>query len=213
MSCSGGEASLLADAAERAGVALASFSPENTVGIRATVNPLVTVSNPFDYHTFDWGHAERLRTTFAEVMRSGQAVTALVLDYPKAELGPAEGWDVALRAFSAAARETGAKAILVATVPECLPEDRATRLISEGVAPMQGLAETLAAVRVATELGAALKLPSFAPLGARTQASAPRALDEAEGKARLAAFGVPVPEGAVCSTRADARAARACRQV
>lgn len=199
MSCSGGEAGLVADAADRAGARLASFSPERVTAIRETVNPLVTVSNPFDYHTFDWGHRERLTRTFTEVMRSGQAATALVLDYPKAELGPAEGWDIALEAFSEAARQSGAKAVVVATVPECFPHDRAARLVREGVAPMQGLAEMMAAVRAAAMLGWASDLSEFIPLpGATTDA--PRFLDEAEGKARLAAFGVEIPEGEVCST-------------
>ena len=200
MSCSGGEASLVADAADRAGAKLAIFTPERLAAIRATVNPLVTVSNPFDYHTFDWGHRERLCATFCEVMASGQAATALVLDYPKGELGPAEGWDVALEAFAHSARATGAKAMVVATVPECLPLDRAARLIDQGVAPMQGLAETMAAARAAALLGA-LDLPPFAPLSLDTAEGAPRLLDEAEGKARLAVFGIDVPEGELCETR------------
>ena len=207
LSCSGGEASLVADASARAGVSLPSFAADRLAAIRATVNPLVTVSNPFDYHTFDWGHGERLSTTFAEVMESGQAATALALDYPKSELGPADGWDIALQAFSAAARKTGAKGLVVATLPECFPPDRAARLIREGVAPMQGLAEMLTAVRAATEIGAAATLPPFVPLATAAVATATFLLDEAEAKARLAAFGVNVPEGEVVLTREAALAA------
>ena len=208
MSCSGGEAGLVADAADRAELRLAEFSPAHAEAIRAVVNPLVTVSNPFDYHTFDWGHRERLEATFVEVMRSGQAATALVLDYPKSELGPAQGWDVALEAFVAAARQTGGKSLVVATVPECLPEDGAARLIAEGVAPMQGLGETMAALRAAAALGEARDLQPFEPLAPRDErGSAVRLLDEAEGKVRIAAFGVAIPEGVVCSACDDALAA------
>jgi acyl-CoA synthetase (NDP forming) len=210
MSCSGGEASLIADAAERARVRLPEFSPARRAAIHATVNPLVTVSNPFDYHTFDWGHGDRLRETFGQVMRSGQAATALVLDFPKRELGPAEGWDIAVESFTRAARETGAKSLVIATVPECLPEDRAARLTAERVAPMQGLAETMTAVRAAAELGEWLTLPAFDPLPPRVGSGPPpRALDEAEGKARMAAFGLAVPEGQVCRAREEALAAAA----
>jgi acyl-CoA synthetase (NDP forming) len=207
LSCSGGEASLVADAAARAGVSMPPFAAARLAAIRATVNPLVTVSNPFDYHTFDWGAGERLRETFAEVMASGQSATALVLDYPKAELGPVEGWDVALEAFSAAARQTGAKAMVVATLPECFPQDRASRLISEGVAPMQGLGEMLTAFRAAAEIGAAAALAPFAPLPRVERNGATLMLDEAEAKARLSAFGLLLPEGEVVTTREAALAA------
>jgi len=207
LSCSGGEAGLVADAAARAGVAMPPFPADRLAAIRATVNPLVTVSNPFDYHTFDWGNGERLRKTFAEVMASGQAATALVLDYPHAKLGVAEAWDIALEAYSSAAVQTGANAIVVATVPECLPEDRAASLIAEGVAPMQGLAEMLTAVRAATEIGAAAALPPFIPLPRAEVTGATFLLDEAEAKSRLATFGVNVPEGEVVTTRDAAVAA------
>lgn len=208
MSCSGGEASLIADAAERAGVPMPAFPDERVAAIRATVNPLVTVSNPFDYHTFDWGKREPLFATFREVMASGQAVTALALDFPRAELGAAEGWDIALDAFAAAARAAGAKALVVATVPECLPDDRAARLAADGLAPMQGLAEAMAAVRAAVQLGHAQDDPPFAPLPpAPSRDGEPANLDEAEAKARLANFGVEVPEGCLCATRAQALAA------
>jgi acyl-CoA synthetase (NDP forming) len=210
LSCSGGEAGLLADLAERAGVRLPPFSPERFEAIRATVNPLVSISNPFDYHTFDWGARARLERTFVEVMRSGQAATALVLDWPKSELGSAPGWDVAEEAFSAAARATGAKAIIVSTVPECLPELRAERLVAEGVAPMLGLAEMMAAVRAGALSSAAQSLAPFAPLALSNSPSpAARLVDEAEGKARLATFGVDTPEGVVCLTRAQALEAAA----
>ena len=225
LSCSGGEAGLVADHAERAGVKLAEFTLARRDAIRATVNPLVAVSNPFDYHTFDWGVGDRLTRTFTQVMRSGQAATALVLDWPKAELGPAPAWDIARQAFAEAARATNAKAIVVATVPECLPEAEARALLAEGVAPMQGLAEMMTAVRAACEIGRAKFLPVIpakagiqsvhagfelydtgSPLsrGRQIAFGAAWTLDEAEGKARLAAFGVPVPEGVVCSTLAEA---------
>ena len=184
LSCSGGEASLVADLADRLGVKLTSFTPERVAAIRATVNPLVTISNPFDYHTFDWGAGERLERTFTEVMRSRAGLTALVLDWPKAELGPAPGWDIALDAFTAAAQTTGAKAAVVATVPECLPEDRAERLLAAGIAPMQGLSEMLVAARAARGLGPS---PRAGVRGNEVSPRGGRRPDEGSAAARLAA--------------------------
>lgn len=50
VSCSGGEASLMADAGARFGF---SFPSLEGLGVTDTLNPLVQESNPFDYHTFD----------------------------------------------------------------------------------------------------------------------------------------------------------------
>ena len=58
MSCSGGEASIVADAAMRGNIPMPVLTQAAIEQIKATVNPLVTVSNPFDYHTFDWGDGE-----------------------------------------------------------------------------------------------------------------------------------------------------------
>ena len=60
LSCSGGEASLIADTARRQGVVMPPLDEDTTARIKATCNPLVTVTNPFDYHTFDWGDHDRL---------------------------------------------------------------------------------------------------------------------------------------------------------
>ncbi|MYA18279.1 MAG: acetate--CoA ligase family protein, partial [Gammaproteobacteria bacterium] len=61
MCCSGGEASLLADVAEALGIALPDLGQGHAARVAETVHPFVTVANPFDYHTFDWGDAAALR--------------------------------------------------------------------------------------------------------------------------------------------------------
>ncbi len=63
-----------------------------------------------------------------------------MLDWPKPELGPAPGWDIALEAFADGRARNRREGAVVATVPECLSEARAERLVAEQIAPMQGLA-------------------------------------------------------------------------
>lgn len=198
LSCSGGEASLMADSAERAGVAMPAFPPDVEAAIRATVNPLVTVSNPFDYHTFDWGNRARLIETFKAVMAGPQAITGLVLDFPKSELGPAEGWDIALDAMSEASAHAGRPAAVIATVPECLPEDRARRLVDAGTVPLMGVTEAMTAIRVASEVSGLMEKPFYVPLPMRTSSTPATLLDEATAKALLAQHGVAVPAGWLC---------------
>ncbi|MGI9406567.1 MAG: CoA-binding protein, partial [Hyphomicrobiaceae bacterium] len=55
MSCSGGEALLISDIAERTSLEFRAFDTDEKTRIKATTHELVTVDNPFDYHTFDWG--------------------------------------------------------------------------------------------------------------------------------------------------------------
>jgi acetyl-CoA synthetase len=121
MSCSGGEASLVADAAMRGDVPMPELSEAVTEAIKATVNPLVTVSNPFDYHTFDWGDGDRLAKTFTACMSAGIGITALIIDFPKPVLGRADAWKTALESVLAASHATGAKAIILASMPEGIP--------------------------------------------------------------------------------------------
>ena len=54
VSCSGGEASLVADRTEHGKPQFEPFTEQHASRIESTLTELVTVSNPFDYHTFMW---------------------------------------------------------------------------------------------------------------------------------------------------------------
>src|SRR3546814_15313510 len=56
MSCSGGEASVMADAAEGRRVTYRALTAGPARAVKATLGPLVTVANPLDYHTFTWAN-------------------------------------------------------------------------------------------------------------------------------------------------------------
>ncbi|MDA3004902.1 MAG: CoA-binding protein, partial [Actinomycetota bacterium] len=77
LSCSGGEASLVADLSEKTSLRFEPFSDEQHQRISATLTELVTVGNPFDYHTFMWGDRVAIANTFAEVMNGPQDATML----------------------------------------------------------------------------------------------------------------------------------------
>jgi acyl-CoA synthetase (NDP forming) len=205
LSCSGGEASIMADSAHGRGVYFPAFSPDQTARIKATVNPIVTVSNPFDYHTFDWGDRPKLQRTFEAVMEGPQALTALVLDYPKRELGPSPAWDASAEALCAAAQTTGRRAAIIATLPECMPEEKAAEFHAKGVAAFAGIDDALTAIEAAAFIGGT-KPAAFAaqPREAGPAHGQPRSMTEWEAKRILAAAGVPVSDGALCTTRQEA---------
>lgn len=194
MSCSGGEASIMADSAERLAVPMPAFEEEETARIRATVKPLVTVSNPFDYHTFDWGDGVRLTETFAAVMRGRQAVTALVLDFPQGEVD-AKDWNVTVDALAAASERTGGRAAVIATLPECLPSDRSEAMMARGILPLLGVEEALTAVAAGAAVG---QTRPGEVLSAAATAGKVVAWDEARAKEALSGHGLAVPASRLC---------------
>ncbi|MGW1682510.1 acetate--CoA ligase family protein [Saccharopolyspora sp. NPDC002376] len=104
-------------------------------------------------------------------------------------------------AFLAAHRTVGSPACVVSSLPEGLPEQVGERLLEEGVAPMQGLADCLAAISAAAKIGAAQrKSGATAPLEIPVEVvGEPHQLDEWAGKRELSASGVATPEGVLTS--------------
>jgi acyl-CoA synthetase (NDP forming) len=193
MSCSGGEASLVADLTERSGLQFDPFPDAQRAAIEATLTELVSVSNPFDYHTFMWGDRSAMARTFTAVMDGPQDLTMLVLDAPPSPDNDASSWVVAAEALADAADATGHRAVVVATMPECLNAELRGAIAQRGLTPLLGLQEGLAAIEAAATVG-----QSCGSRHARVRAvGATRSLDEAAAKMRLRSIGVPVPVGHV----------------
>ena len=205
MSCSGGEAALIADRIEGRRIRFRPLDAIQTQTVAATLTDLVTISNPLDYHTFSWGNREALTGTFTAMLGCGFDLTALILDYPRGDRCGDADWVAASDALVAAHRATGRPAAIIATMPECLPEDRSLALMAAGVVPLHGMDEALAAIEAAVELGVATAHDP--PLTARAPTSAPTALDEVRSKQALAEHGVTVPDGRVVHTPEQAAVA------
>ncbi len=202
LTASGGDAAQVADLAERAGLDLPALSQAQAAAFGEQLVSYAAISNPLDYNNPLWGDAAGLERCFVTMMEGDFDATLLVLDYPRPTLKESAGWDVSVDALIAARRQTGKPAMVLSTLPESLPPPARDRLTAAGIAPLQGLDEALAALggiawyqdrlrQIAVQGGARhLGLP--APAAVPRQA---RQLDEWDSKRRLAAFGLPVPEG------------------
>ena len=219
LSCSGGEAALVADLAPAHGLSFPPFSEAAARGVAATLNDLVHVDNPLDYHTFIWNQAEALENTFAAAMAGGFDVAMLILDTPTHPAMKPDSWLVTARAWMAAQRRVGARAVVVATLPEGMPEGLAAELGAAGVAPLIGIEDALTAAAAAAAIGerqarpvATLPWPSGPAVPADgTTAGGPATtmLRESAAKALLAAHGLEVPAAVECTIgEAPAAAAR-----
>ncbi|MCY3639660.1 MAG: CoA-binding protein, partial [Gammaproteobacteria bacterium] len=204
--CSGGEASVVADAVDDSALALPELACAQAAAVRAQVHPLVDVANPLDYHTFSWGDQKALSAIFAAFADPATFdATLLVLDFPRPDRCDAADWQITLDAFHGAMVKTGSKGVILATLGENMPEGKAAWLVERGVAPLCGIGEALAAIECAAAVGAAWQAPISAPLISAEPATGTSViLNEADAKARLAAFGVEVPPGHVIRTPAEA---------
>ena len=220
LSCSGGEAALIADALDGRRLHTRPFTETERARVGATLGELVTVSNPLDYHTFIWGDGERLAATFAAVLGCGFDLTLLVIDPPRGDRCADDDWRVTVDAFDAALERTGARGAVLATLPESLSERWSEDLMARGIAPLAGVEEGLAAVEAAADIGGwwaagrpGVDGPRLLAAGRRGGGGEGRRgtllFTEWEAKQRLARVGVPVPRGEVARDAAEAVAAAA----
>lgn len=208
MSCSGGEASLMADAGVGKAIDFRDLRPEQLPALRETLGAMVALSNPLDYHTFVWGNRERQAQAFSTVMRGDYAINLVVLDFPRADRCDASDWTTTVDAVIDAQGETGAATGIVSSLSETMPEAVANQLIASGVVPFCGIDEALGAIEVAHSIHAAWARPAPAPLlAARPVETSIQSLYEDRAKPLLAGYGVRVPEGIIAANTGQAVAA------
>lgn len=196
MSCSGGEASLMADAAVGRRVEFASLGPQQLPRLRRALGEMVALANPLDYHTFVWGDLVRQTEAFSAMFEGGCALNLVVLDFPRSDRCDASEWTTTTDAVIAAASATGALAGVLATLPENMPEPVAERLMANGIVAFSGIDEAITAAEVAAGIGEAWNDPAPLPLLNVVPVDGELdTLSEADAKLELAACGLPVPRG------------------
>ncbi|MDO9414646.1 acetate--CoA ligase family protein [Pararhizobium sp.] len=205
MSCSGGEASLMADAGEKRKTVFRALKDEQRLPLRQSLGEMVTIANPLDYHTFVWGNREKQTEAFSAMMKGGYALNLIVLDFPRQDRCDATDWVTTCDAVIDAAKATGAVAGIVASLGENMPEDTALSLMASGVIAFSGIDEALAAAETSALIGAAWSKPAPAPL-LKTKASGGEivTISEHDAKRELATFGLTIPEGLTAATAAQA---------
>jgi len=200
-SCSGGEASLTADLAERAGLETPDFPAATQAELEAVLGRRVNVANPLDYHTYIWGDEAAQTACFAGMLGADFEASLLILDFPRADRCTGADWDVTIAAYLAAVRARpaaeGTVRIVASSLAENLPEAVASQLIAQGIMPAGGLSEALQAIAAAAGIGEAWSRPAPAalPESPPLLSSEPKTWDEVRSKAALSAHGVPVPRG------------------
>ena len=200
LSCSGGEAALVADMALTKNVSFPPFDEATKPLVAATLNEFVSIDNPLDYHTFIWGDEDKLQNTFMAVLGGGFDVGMLILDLPThPHMNPAAWWKTA-RAFKRASELQSARSVIVSSLHESMPIDLATDLANSNMAAMMGLDDALTAFEAASFIGqnwARMEaLPDFKFVPAKEGHE--KLLTEYEAKQLLKSFGLKIPKGLIC---------------
>jgi acetate---CoA ligase (ADP-forming) len=199
ISCSGGEAALMADLAEKYELSFPHLTKVQRQGLFAVLGEKVELGNPLDYHTYIWGDEEAQSKCFAAMMQGKQAITLKILDYPKADCNRCD-WEKTARAFCAAVKKQNTKGAIVSSLPETLPEDAREFLLQQGIAPMQGMEECLIAIKSAMFLYKKQKQRVKAVARASCKEGNIKTLNEFEGKQLMKKYGIPIPKSYICTT-------------
>ena len=196
LSCSGGEAALIADCGADAGITFPAFTNTQSKTIKKTVHPLVSVTNPLDYHTFDWHQPERLNATFNAVLAADVDLAALVWDWPRDDRTDTAAWLPPLDAWCNALQSQGKSGAVIASLPENLPESMGDNLISRGIAPLLGIPDALQAISAAAMPKTDHRRPFLRSPDKDGQEDARLVtLDERTAKAWLKKAGITIPDG------------------
>lgn len=208
LSCSGGEASIVADLCDPLDLEFSDFRPQRAGRIRAALGDsekakLVSVSNPFDYHTFIWGDQERLSATFTAALSLDDDqpdAALLVLDFPRGDLDD-KSWWLTLEAFADAVATTGTPGVVAASMAENMPAAVESAAVKRGLVPVRGISEALGSLEAAQWWGR--RKLGTSPWPAEAVSGPVGILSEDRSKEFLAKHGVPLPEWSVVSA-ADA---------
>ena len=207
MSCSGGEAGMMADLIDGLDITFPSLDNPHKNRVKQTLNDYVEVDNPLDYHTFIWGDRKRTSECFKQMISGNFAATMLLLDWPSNQKSEQKDWDLTLLALSDAISGTSEKTIVLASIADCMPK----RIIKEckkyGIAPMIGLDICLKALNHSYRIGLAFQKSEMQSIDILRSPSDPTkssTLTEFEGKKLLKKYGVPVPDGEIISSSSEA---------
>lgn len=206
VSCSGGEASLMADLSEDLDLEYPDFPQENLKVLSKVLGPDVTLANPLDYHTYIWGDVPKMTACFTAVMQSGFDLNVFVLDVPRDDRCDPRSFECAIEAIIRAKKSTDAPVAVLSLLPENINENVNAQFQANGVIVMNGMDTGLAAIEAAYFSGR--NISAAIPEKEVWLSGDPNNLDtvilsEAKAKAALSEFGLKIPQNVSCETLDD----------
>lgn len=214
VSCSGGEASLMADLAQGSNIEFRDFTAGQLSRLGEVLGPKVDLANPLDYHTYIWGDVPTMTACFAAVIESDFDLNVFVLDLPREDVCATEGHQCAIDAIIAARQQSAcsqqsargqqsacgqrraANVAVLAMMPENLSEAVCRQFLDAGVVPLLDMETGLAAIDAAIRAGRLAEHDEAAPAllaVGPSSTSTNRVVSEYDAKSALSAHGLAVP--------------------
>ncbi len=212
MSCSGGEASLVADLSTGRDIRFPAITGKHRLSLQETLNEFVAIDNPLDYHTFIWGDRQRLNRTFRAMMEGNYDLVLLVIDFPFVNDCDMDEWKITVQAFADACRITDTRGATVTCLSENYHESIRELLLANGIVPLHGVDQALSAIEAMSRIGMAWDGPFHLPVlsrpGRPVEPERVMQLDEYESKSLLKSYGIRVPAAVRITERPDTEVAR-----
>ena len=197
VSCSGGEASLIADISTGKQISFPKLTKTQKEDLKIALGAKVALANPLDYHTYIWGNADKMAQTFISIMQGKNIdIGIIIVDFPRPDLCDPAAWDCVVEAAMVTKKAIKKPVALLSTLAENIEESLAKELMQKDLIPLCGMDEGLAAIVAASTQETDLdisKNPVILPNNNKNS----RLLDEAYSKSLLSEIGVDTPRNVV----------------
>jgi acyl-CoA synthetase (NDP forming) len=192
MSCSGGEASLMADSGIAQNIVYPALNDVQRVALRKALGPRVALANPLDYHTYIWPDSEKMAAAYTAMMQSDAlGIGCVVADFPRSDLCDPSEWESVITGVAAANSSGNTPVAIVSSLSETMPEAVSQRLVDQSIIPLNGIPEALEAIAAAAFLGQ--ETTPIDPVLTPTQPVNVALISEFEAKQRLTRAGLSIP--------------------
>ncbi|MCZ3389553.1 MAG: acetate--CoA ligase family protein [Actinomycetia bacterium] len=200
ITCSGGDAAISADEADRLGIPLPPLAEATRAALELIVPAAATIGNPLDYTAMIWGDVEGI-ANIVRATGSDPSLGQLLVYYDMPQkMGAAAtySWNSQLDGILLGGQDSDAPVIVASTLPDLLPEDLVDKCLQRGVPAVWGLTT---GIKVADAMRRSFGDPDrLRSIGAIAGPAEPGDwLAEHEAKHLLTKAGVPVPRGGVAS--------------
>jgi acyl-CoA synthetase (NDP forming) len=201
ITCSGGDAAISADEADRLGIPLPPLADATRQALEPIVPHAATIGNPLDYTAMLWGDVEGI----ADIVRTTASDPSLgqvlvYYDLPQ-KMGAAAtySWNSQLDGILLANQDSVAPVIVASTLPDLLPEDMVDKCLQRGVPAVWGLTT---GIKVADAMRRPFGDPArLRSMGAIAGSAEPGEwVAEHEAKRLLQDAGVSVPVGGLATS-------------
>jgi len=201
--CSGGDAAMVADYCEHAGLELPQPSEETSRQLAKLLPDIATASNPLDYTTPLWGNRQVMPAVFQALMQDGYDAAVVIQDFPPPHIhADNRFYRNDAESFIDACNAVGMPGAVCSDLSENIDKESRDLIIAGGVTPLQGLDAGLDALANACSYGirrASIittgETPQYRRLSVPERLANTHLLDEAQGKALLQANGIDTPRG------------------